>query len=110
MLDVRGLSLSLGEFSLDGVDLTVDDGEYFIILGPTGAGKTILLEPFAGIFAPASGTFSPDGLVFPRTDPKARGIGMVYQAYMPSPTSPWKRISGLASCSERLNQTGSGSW
>ncbi|MFY1644668.1 ATP-binding cassette domain-containing protein, partial [Methanoculleus bourgensis] len=49
MLDVRGLSLSLGEFSLDGVDLTVDDGEYFIILGPTGAGKTILLETIAGI-------------------------------------------------------------
>ncbi|CVK31402.1 ATP-binding cassette domain-containing protein [Methanoculleus bourgensis] len=82
MLDVRGLSLSLGEFSLDGVDLTVDDGEYFIILGPTGAGKTILLETIAGIYAPASGTISLDGRDITRTDPKDRGIGMVYQDYM----------------------------
>ena len=82
MLDIRGLSLSLGEFSLDGVDLTVDDGEYFIILGPTGAGKTILLETIAGIYAPASGTISLDGRDITRTDPKDRGIGMVYQDYM----------------------------
>src|SRR5690554_2050066 len=82
MLDIRGLSLSLGEFSLDGVDLTVDDGEYFIILGPTGAGKTILLETIAGIYAFASGTISLDGRDITRTDPKDRGIGMVYQDYM----------------------------
>ena len=56
MLEVRGLSLSLGEFTLDGVDLTVGDTEYFIILGPTGAGKTILLETIAGIYTPAAGT------------------------------------------------------
>ena len=82
MLDVRALSLSLGEFSLDGVDLTVGAGEYLIILGPTGAGKTILLETIAGIYAPASGTISLDGREITRTDPKDRGIGMVYQDYM----------------------------
>ena len=82
MLDVRGLSLSLGEFTLDGVDLTVGDTEYFIILGPTGAGKTILLETIAGIYTPAAGTISLDGRDITRTDPKDRGIGMVYQDYM----------------------------
>lgn len=82
MLDIRGLSISLGEFSLEGVDLTVADGEYFIILGPTGAGKTILLETIAGIYAPDSGTITLDGQDITRTDPKDRGIGMVYQDYM----------------------------
>jgi ABC-type sugar transport system ATPase subunit len=77
MLSVRDLSLSLGEFSLAGVDLTVADGEYFIILGPTGAGKTILLEMIAGIYAPEAGTITLDGRDITRTDPKDRGIGMV---------------------------------
>ena len=72
MLDVRGLSLSLGEFTLDGVDLTVGDAEYFIILGPTGAGKTILLETIAGIYTPAAGTISLDGRDITRTGPKDR--------------------------------------
>jgi molybdopterin-binding protein len=82
MLQVRALSLSLGEFSLDGVDMTVADGEYFIILGPTGAGKTILLETIAGIYAPGSGIIALDGRDITRTDPKDREIGMVYQDYM----------------------------
>ncbi|NMC89648.1 MAG: ATP-binding cassette domain-containing protein [Methanomicrobiales archaeon] len=82
MLSVRALSLSLGEFSLDSVDLAVVDGEYFIILGPTGAGKTILLETIAGIYTPEAGTISLDGRDITNTEPKDRGIGMVYQDYM----------------------------
>ncbi|HOB17159.1 MAG TPA: ATP-binding cassette domain-containing protein [Candidatus Methanoculleus thermohydrogenotrophicum] len=82
MLKIRNLSLSLGEFSLDGVDLTVADGEYFIIIGPTGAGKTILLETIAGIYTPDSGTIILDGRDITHTDPKDRGIGMVYQDYI----------------------------
>jgi len=82
MLGIEGLSLALGEFSLTGVNLTVTDGEYFIILGPTGAGKTILLETIAGIYAPDAGTITLDGRDITRTDPGDRGIGMVYQDYM----------------------------
>ena len=82
MLTVRNLSLSLGDFSLNGVDLEIGDGEYFIVLGPTGAGKTILLETIAGIYAPASGTIALGDRDITRTDPKDRGIGMVYQDYM----------------------------
>ena len=82
MLEIKGLSLALGEFSLADVNLTVRDGEYFIVLGPTGAGKTILLETIAGIYAPDAGTVGLDGQDITRTDPKDRGIGMVYQDYM----------------------------
>lgn len=74
MLSVRALSLSLGEFSLDSVDLAVVDGEYFIILGPTGAGKTILLETIAGIYTPEAGTISLDDRDITNTEPKDRGL------------------------------------
>jgi molybdopterin-binding protein len=82
VLKITGLTKRLGDFVLDGVDLTVADGEYFIILGPTGAGKTILLETLAGIYTPDDGTITLDGHDITRTDPKDRGIGMVYQDYM----------------------------
>jgi len=82
VLRIAGLAKRLGDFALDGVDLTVDDGEYFVVLGPTGAGKTILLETLAGIYSPDAGTIDLDGLDITRTDPKDRGIGMVYQDYM----------------------------
>ncbi|WP_214020083.1 ATP-binding cassette domain-containing protein [Methanoculleus sp.] len=82
MLRIAGLTKHLGDFTLAGVDLAVADGEYFVILGPTGAGKTILLETLAGIYSPDAGTIVLDGLDVTRTDPKDRGIGMVYQDYM----------------------------
>jgi molybdate transport system ATP-binding protein len=82
VLRIAGLAKRLGDFALDGVDMTVADGEYFVVLGPTGAGKTILLETLAGIYSPDAGTIDLDGRDITRTDPKNRGIGMVYQDYM----------------------------
>ncbi|BBL67201.1 ABC transporter ATP-binding protein [Methanoculleus chikugoensis] len=82
MLGIAGLSKRLGDFTLTDVNLTVADAEYFIILGPTGAGKTILLETIAGIYAPDAGTITLDGLDVTATDPKDREVGMVYQDYM----------------------------
>jgi molybdate transport system ATP-binding protein len=82
MLEIYGLSKTLGDFTLTGVDLSIAEGEYFIILGPTGAGKTILLETIAGIYAPDAGIIVLNGRDVTRTEPKDRGIGMVYQDYM----------------------------
>jgi molybdopterin-binding protein len=82
VLRIAGLAKRLGDFALDDVDMTVADGEYFVVLGPTGAGKTILLETLAGIYSPDAGTIDLDGRDITRTDPKNRGIGMVYQDYM----------------------------
>ncbi|MCT8336169.1 ATP-binding cassette domain-containing protein [Methanoculleus sp. Afa-1] len=82
MLRIAGLSKHLGDFTLTDVNLTVAEREYFIILGPTGAGKTILLETIAGIYAPDAGTITLDGRDVTATDPKDRGVGMVYQDYM----------------------------
>ena len=55
MIRIENLSKDLGEFFLRDVSLEINDGEYFMVLGPTGAGKTILLETIAGIYRADSG-------------------------------------------------------
>ena len=82
MLIIDSVSKSLGEFTLTDVSLSVGDEEYFIILGPTGAGKTILLEMIAGIYSPDAGRILLNGRDITDVPAKDRNIGMVYQDYM----------------------------
>jgi len=82
MIRVENISKNLGEFFLRDVTLEVNDGEYFMILGPTGAGKTILLETIAGIYPPDKGKVFLDGRDITNIPPKSRNINVVYQDYM----------------------------
>ncbi len=82
MIRIENVSKDLGEFKLDGATLHIDEGEYFIILGPTGAGKTILIETIAGIYRPDSGRVFLNGADVTNILPKDRQISMVYQDYM----------------------------
>lgn len=79
MIRIENVSKDLGEFKLDDVTLHIHEGEYFIILGPTGAGKTILIETIAGIYQPDCGRIFLNGMDVTDTLPKDRSIGMVYQ-------------------------------
>jgi molybdate transport system ATP-binding protein len=74
--------VDLGEFILKDVDLDVSDGEYFILLGPTGAGKTVLLEALAGLYPLMKGTISVGGKEVTRLAPEKRGVSIVYQDQM----------------------------
>jgi molybdate/tungstate transport system ATP-binding protein len=56
VIEVRGLSIRLGAFHLQGVDLKVEEGESCVIVGPTGAGKTVLVECVAGLQRPDAGS------------------------------------------------------
>ena len=59
---VERLSQSYGDVSvLDGVDLTVEPGEFVALVGPNGAGKTTLLRSINGILDPAEGAVALDG-------------------------------------------------
>jgi len=78
---VRGLALRAGGFRLSGIDLSAESGEYIVLLGPTGAGKTILLEAIAGLRRPAGGRILLDGHDITETPPERRGIGFLYQDY-----------------------------
>ncbi len=82
MIRIENVSKNLGEFKLDDATLQIDEGEYFIILGPTGAGKTILIETIAGIYRPDSGRVFLNGADVTNILPKDRHISMVYQDYM----------------------------
>ena len=82
MLRIESLSVTLGEFSVKDISLEVNPHEYFIILGPTGAGKTILLETIAGIHPPDHGRIFLEGREITGEDPRLRPIGMVYQDFM----------------------------
>jgi len=82
MVRIENISKNLGEFFLKDTSLDVADGDYLMILGPTGAGKTILLETIAGIYPPDKGKVYLNGRDITRLPPRQRNIGMVYQDYM----------------------------
>ena len=58
MIRVKEISNNWGEFELKNVSLEVKQGEYFVILGPTGSGKTLLLELIVGLYIPNKGKIS----------------------------------------------------
>ena len=51
-LSIENLSIKLGEFELKSLNLSLDQGDYAVIIGPTGSGKSILLECIIGFFRP----------------------------------------------------------
>ena len=51
-LQVASVGVALGEFSLEDVSLSCAAGEYHILLGPTGSGKTSLLRCLLGLQRP----------------------------------------------------------
>lgn len=82
MISIKNVSKDLGEFCLRDVTLDIEAGSYFMVLGPTGAGKTILLEAIAGIYRPDRGEIRLDGRDITNIPPRDRNISMVYQDYM----------------------------
>jgi len=79
MIMIRNLEVNLGGFLLQDINLDIKSGEYFIILGPTGAGKTVLLEAIAGLYPVLEGEIWIDGREITKFSPEKRGIGIVYQ-------------------------------
>jgi ABC-type sugar transport system ATPase subunit len=79
MIEISGLDVALGDFTLTGINLAVKEGEYFIILGPTGAGKTVLLESIAGLNTVKKGRILIEGRDVTDLKPEQRRVGIVYQ-------------------------------
>lgn len=80
-LSIENLSIKLGEFELKSLDLNLDQGDYAVVIGPTGSGKSILLECIIGFFNPKKGKIILDGRDIVNDLPEKRGIGIVYQDY-----------------------------
>ena len=82
MIEVKNLCVDLGEFVLSDITLNIDVGEYFIILGPTGAGKTVLLESIAGLYPVRSGEIWLRGKEVTGVESEKRRISIVYQDHV----------------------------
>src|SRR4051812_22616386 len=67
--------------AVDGVDLTVEEGEFFTLLGPSGCGKTTLLRMIAGFCELDSGDIRFGERRIDRLPAHVRDIGMVFQNY-----------------------------
>lgn len=85
--------------ALDGVNLTVEQGEFVAIVGTSGSGKSTLLHMLGGLDRPTSGTVTVDGKdIFTLKDEaltifRRRKIGFVFQAYNLVPVlSVWENI------------------
>jgi multiple sugar transport system ATP-binding protein len=79
---LSGVSKRFGDVSaVDGLDLAMADGEFVVLLGPTGAGKTTTLRLVAGLEAPDAGTIRIGDRDVTRAGPAERDVAFVFQQY-----------------------------
>ena len=79
---LRGITKIFGDTrAVDGLDLSIADGEFVVLLGPTGAGKTTTLRLVAGLERPETGTISIGGRDATALAPAARDVAFVFQQY-----------------------------
>ena len=81
MLEVKNLVAVRGSFSLKDVSFEVADGEYFVLLGPTGHGKTVLLESIAGVAGIRSGEIWINGRDVTSLSFAERKVSLAFQKY-----------------------------
>lgn len=84
MADVvlRNLSKSFGDTkAVDDLTMTVPDGSFVVLLGPTGAGKTTTLRLISGLDYPDAGSVEIDGRAVNHDTPAQRNVAMVFQQY-----------------------------
>src|SRR5438445_2328909 len=79
---IKNVTKSFGEHvAVDGLDLHIADGEFVVLLGPTGAGKTTTLRLIAGLERPDAGTIEIGGHNATTLSPAERDTAFVFQQY-----------------------------
>jgi putative spermidine/putrescine transport system ATP-binding protein len=81
-LELQNLHRDFGTVkALNGIDISLGEGEFLSLLGPSGCGKTTALRLVAGFDRPDQGRIVVDGKDVTRIAPNKRDMGMVFQAY-----------------------------
>ncbi len=81
-LQVHNLIKQYGDFvALNGVSLSIAEGEFICFLGPSGCGKTTLLRAIAGLDFQTAGSLIQDGVDISWLPPNKRDFGIVFQSY-----------------------------
>ncbi len=81
-IELKNITKSYHKYkALDSISLSIKDKEYFIILGPTGAGKTTLIKIISGLLKPDSGQVLFNGKDVTKLSPKERNVGFMFENY-----------------------------
>ena len=82
-VELAGVTKRFGEdvVAVDGIELTVEDGEFFSLLGPSGCGKTTTLRMIAGFEFPTEGSIRIHGSEMGLLPPNQRPVNTVFQSY-----------------------------
>ena len=88
MLRIENLHVRAGEFTLADISLSVARGEYLVIMGPTGSGKSLLIKSVCGLIGIERGRIFIDGNDVTALEPKFRRIG-----YLPQNTDLFPHLS-----------------
>ena len=79
MIELDEVRIELPGFAVRDVSLAIETGEFFALIGPTGAGKSVLLEAVAGLIPLAGGRIRCEGRDITDLAPEKRDLGIVYQ-------------------------------
>ncbi len=79
MIELHSLSIRSGAFALSGINLSIPEGAYAVLMGGTGQGKTTILEAICGLRTVTSGRVVLCGIDVTRHKPADRGVGYVPQ-------------------------------
>lgn len=78
-LELKHISKKFGAFALNDINISLGDGEYFVLLGHSGAGKSLILETIAGLVSPVSGEVWLNNRDITSDKIQYRRIGLVFQ-------------------------------
>jgi molybdate/tungstate transport system ATP-binding protein len=81
MLKLKNITRQLGKFALSDINIEIPEGQYYVLLGRSGAGKTQLLELIAGLENADTGDIFLDGENITEKKIQERKIGIVFQDY-----------------------------
>ncbi|GGK91432.1 ABC transporter ATP-binding protein [Mangrovihabitans endophyticus] len=81
-LELEGVTTRYGKVvGVEDLELTVGDGEFFVVLGPSGAGKTTTLKSVAGLVDMDAGRVSIGGRDMGGVEPYHRNVAMAFESY-----------------------------
>jgi len=81
MIEVNNISYSIEQFSLKNIHFSIEKGDYFALIGPSGAGKTLIIEILAGIILPKAGQLRLEGEDITHLSSQKRLFPVVFQDY-----------------------------
>jgi ABC-type sugar transport system ATPase subunit len=96
MIEFCNVSMKVGDFALNNLQMQIPRGAYAVLVGPTGSGKTSILEMLCGLKPVAAGKIKIAGAEITHLDPAERGIGYVPQEGALFPSMKIGRQIGLA--------------